>query len=128
MEIVNPLKFTDSLVASTKNTRFEPPPLIVRREAPGPSMVRLLVIIGNGVARLIVPVTEKLIVSVAADPRIAARKDPAPESFVVVTVMAAGAEVHRRASNNQAIGSLKKTRAFMVKPGNLSFKNSSHTH
>ena len=70
LEIVNPLKFTDSLLASTKNTRFDPAPLMVRREAPGPSMVRLFVIIGSGEARVIVPVTEKLMVDVPAEFRI----------------------------------------------------------
>src|SRR5262249_52343525 len=69
-----------------KKMRFEPPPLTVRSEAPGPLMVRLLVIIGSGVARAIVPVTEKLMVAVSAAPRIAWRKEPEPALLVVVTV------------------------------------------
>jgi hypothetical protein len=77
-------------------------------------MVTLFVIIGSGEARGIVPVTEKLIVDVPVESRIAWRKDPGPESLVFVTVMDARAEEHRRADNRQKMGSLRKLEAFIT--------------
>src|SRR5438067_649484 len=68
------------------------PPLIARREAPGPIMVSdllpllsivsaLLTVMVAGYARL------KLIVSLSAAVAIASRNEPGPLSFVFVTMM-----------------------------------------
>jgi len=85
-EMVRPL--TWSTVPSTSMGRHRLLPEIVRFDAPGPSMVRSSVIFGVLLASVMVPVTEKLIVSapaVAFAWLIASRSDPAPESARVVT-------------------------------------------
>ena len=64
-------------------------PLIVNRFVPGPEMVVLSVTGGNAEARVIVPLTVKLIVSspfVALASSIACRSEPTPASLVVVTL------------------------------------------
>ena len=82
------------VAASTVNTRTVLLPLIVRRFVPGPVMVVLSAIAGSAETSVIVPATVKEIESsppAAFASRIAWRKEPEPESSVLVTVrIAAG--------------------------------------
>src|SRR5262245_7700686 len=74
----------------TMKTGTESCPLIARLDAPGPLMVRMVLIV-SGVSRLIVAGSgrEKLIVSAAAALSIAYRREPGPPSSVFVTVIVA---------------------------------------
>src|SRR6266436_6724339 len=64
-----------------------------RLVAPGPEMVKFLLINNSPLVSVIEPVTEKVMTSPGAAPAIAARKEPGPLSAVVVTTAArAGVE------------------------------------
>src|SRR5258708_17530351 len=67
------------------NTRLALLPLTVRLAAPGPLMVRFLLMAIWPVVRVIVPVTPTLSVLPAQALAIALRSDPAPASLVLVT-------------------------------------------
>ena len=64
-------------------------PFIVRFAAPGPLIVTLLSTTSSPLVSCIVPVTEKLIVSPSFASASAWRNEPAPLSFVFVTVVVA---------------------------------------
>lgn len=72
----------------TTNIRFALLPLIVRLDAPGPVIVRF-VLMPRVLSSVIVPVTPKIIVSPEEALTIALRSDPGPLSFVLVTVIVA---------------------------------------
>src|SRR5258708_4378298 len=68
------------------NTRLALLPLTVRLAAPGPLMVRFLLMATWPVVSVIVPVTPTLSVLPAQALAIALRNDPGPASLVLVTV------------------------------------------
>src|SRR5579862_8265664 len=75
--------------APISNTLDKLFPLTERLDAPGPLMVRVLLIKSSPVVSVIVPVTLKLMVSPGEVFAIAARRDPAPLSARLVTVIVA---------------------------------------
>jgi hypothetical protein len=70
-------------------TRLALLPLMVSWLAPGPLIVSVLLITSSPLIRVMVPVTEKLIVSPELASITAWRREPAPESFKLVTVIVA---------------------------------------
>jgi hypothetical protein len=66
--------------------RLAPLPLSVRTLAPGPLMLRLLVISSSPLVRVIVPDTAKVIVSPEAELAMVSRNDPGPLSLEKTTV------------------------------------------
>ncbi|PYU02338.1 MAG: hypothetical protein DMG38_00685 [Acidobacteria bacterium] len=71
------------------NTLDELFPLIARLEAPGPLIVRFLLIKSSPLVRVMVPVTPKLIVSPDDALAIESRSEPGPLSARLVTVIVA---------------------------------------
>jgi len=70
------------------STRTVPPPSITKLEAPGPVMVMFWVSAGRALSKLMVPVTPNVIVTPPDEALalvIAARSEPAPLSFRLVT-------------------------------------------
>src|SRR3954468_14707335 len=84
--IVKPLIVT-LLFEAIRNTRLAALPLMARLGAPGPDIVTFLFTMSWAVVKVIVPVTEKLIVSPSLAIPSASRNDPGPLSLVLVTVM-----------------------------------------
>jgi hypothetical protein len=70
-----------------KNTRLELSPLIVSAFAPGPTMLTFLLMTSSPVFSVIVPVTEKLMVSPSAASASALRNEPSPLSLLFDTVI-----------------------------------------
>src|SRR5260370_3581235 len=77
-----------------------------RRAAPGPEMVKFLTINNSPLVSVIVPLTEKLIVSPAAALAIASRSDPGPLSAVLVTVAANPCRVTPNAIKHKTVAVL----------------------
>ena len=70
----------------TLKTRETLLPLIVRSPLPGPSMIRSLSRTNSPLVRVMMPVTEKLMVSPEEASPMACRREPAPLSPVDVTI------------------------------------------